>query len=151
MSHTPSDIVAELLKGSGLPFTDPDDQDAWPLFTSFMPDGPRVPDNAGCVTDTTGVRHARRFDTGGMAVSYGIQVSIRSTTAAAGYEKALEVQSLMSAVHQQAVVIGSDEYAVQTCSQTSPILPLGQERTSETGSSLTKRRSLFTLNFLVML
>jgi hypothetical protein len=143
MNHSPAKIIAELLIGSGAPFTDPEGGLLWPLFVSSMPDGDNVEDDCGAIYDTTGM-HDGRLLSGENLVRYGIQVRVRANTYATGWQKGTEVDDLFELVHNRVVTIDGHSYTIESIAQTSPVIALGAEQG-------TGRRSLFTLNALVRL
>ena len=145
MNHTPAYILAALLTKVGVEiFTPPSEAEAWPLYISHEPDGPRVEDNCGTVYDTEGVKDGRVMS-GENIFHHGVQLRIRTGQYTDGWVKAEEAAVYLETVQEEEVDIGEETYQIDAVTQTSPILPLGQEE----GTS--KRRELFTVNFLVSL
>lgn len=145
--HSPAHIVARYLIAEAAA-TDPDDDDAWPVFIGHMPDSDAVPDNCIAVYDTEGLRDGRLMRTGAVVVHPGLQVRIRSRSHTTGWSKAIEVWELLQLVNRTEVWVpedvGNRAYTIQNLSQDGPPLALGVEPG-------TKRRNLFTLNYLATL
>jgi hypothetical protein len=107
-----------------------------------MPDGPGVEDECAALYDTAGVKDTRFLD-GTNVFQHGIQLSIRSLTYAAGWAKADAICELLAQVHNEEVATDSDTtFLIDNVSQVGPVFSLGTEQG-------TKRRQLFTANFLV--
>lgn len=144
MDHSPAKVLAELLKASSsAPFTNPADSLSWPLFIASMPDGENVENDCGALFDTVGVREARLLS-GTNVFQHGVQVRIRATVYQDGWAKGEEVEAILSAIHNEPVVVGAATYLVDDVSQATPMFALGQEPG-------TRRREIFTVNFLVRL
>ncbi len=115
--------------------------DIWPLYVNHLPDSPNVEDNCGAIYDTTGVKDGRLME-GPVPQHFGIQLKIRSLGNQAGYVKIEDIAVAMDEVVRVELSLSSGDYVIQNVSRTSPVVPLGIE-------GGTKRRFLFTINFLV--
>ena len=122
-------------------FTDPADNDVWPLYISSMPDGKNVESDVGTIYDSTGLKDGRLM-TGENILHFGIQVRIRAANYNDGYNQALIVTDLFEAIDKVTVTVDSVDYFIQSVTQSTVIVPLGPEENS------TKRQELFTVNFL---
>ena len=113
----------------------------WPCYVGFMPDGDFVPDDSVCIYDTAGVKDGRLM-VGPTIQHYGIQLRIRSTEYQEGWTRADAISSGLDAVVNYDLDYNGETYHIYNVSRTTPIVPLGMEEE-------TKRRWLFTANFLV--
>ena len=142
MNHPPSAILTEYLTDdSTKPFTAPVEELDWPLYMTSMPDGDNVEDDCGVVYDTVGEKLDRTMD-GVVLFLWGIQIKLRASDYEVGWAKATEVQDLLETLHQQSVTIDTTTYEVESMIESAPVISLGVEPG-------TKRRYLFTLNYLV--
>ncbi len=118
-------------------------EDTWPLYVNHLPDdrSSSVEDNCGAIYDTTGVKDGRLME-GPVPQHFGIQLRIRSLGNQAGYVKIEGIAAAMDEVVRVELSLSSGDYVIQNVSRTSPVVPLGIE-------GGTKRRFLFTINFLV--
>lgn len=118
-------------------------EDVWPLYVNHLPDAPssNVEDDCGVIYDTTGVKDGRLMS-GEVPQHFGIQLRIRSLGNQEGYVKIEDVAAAMDEVVAVELSLASGDYVIQNVSRTSPVIPLGIE-------GGTKRRFLFTINFLV--
>lgn len=117
------------------------EKDNWPLFVSSMPDGDNVENDCGAIYDTAGVLDGRQMD-GKVPQHQGLQLRIRSQSYEVGYAKAEDIALELDEVANVSLTIDAGEYEIQNVSRTTPIVFLGPE----VG---TKRRYLFTVNFLL--
>ena len=139
--NSPADILAKYIIQQAIgDMTEPTDGDDWPLYTTYMPDGSSIKNNAGCLYDTTPIKDGRIMD-GSVIDHYGIQLMIRSTTYAAGYTKAESIARATESILKDTLTIGAYEYELKNISRQGSVIPLGAEKG-------TKGRSLFTVNFL---
>jgi len=142
-SDSPAAILATYLMQQ-LIMTSPSASSTWPLYIASLPDGANVQDNAGAIYNTTPVKDSRQMSDGFVLKHYGIQIKIRAKDDETGWDKCNDILSLFDAVHNVDVTKGDVLHRLQNISQTSGIVSLG----TEIG---TKRRLLFTMNFLVTL
>lgn len=140
LETSPSSILAAYIINTLDKMTWPIEKDNWPLFVSHMPDGDNVETDCGAVYDTQGVLAGRRMD-GEVNPRQGIQIRIRSRLYEIGYAKIEDIALSLDGVANVSVVIDAGEYELQNVSRTSPIASLGLDGT--------KRRFLFTVNFLL--
>lgn len=147
LTLSPADVVRQLLidlSAGSEPNGDP-----WPIFASFEPDKPEVPDNIVTVYDTLGTISGRTHTDGETQEHHGIQVRVRSDSPVAGYAKAREIadkldkQVLRTLV---TIIIGGFGFAwrVQSVTRTSDVIALGKEIP-------TSHRNVFVVNAIVSL
>ena len=141
LEASPAYILSQYLIEEAAIMTIPSDDGSWPLYVNHMPDGREVADDCGVLYDTAGAKDGRLM-TGVVIEHLGIQLRLRSLENQAGYAKAETIVSDLDAILNTELTIGSDDYIIHNVSRTSPIIPLGIE-------GGTKRRFLFTVNFLV--
>ncbi len=135
-----ANIIQTYIIGQGLMST-PSDGDVWPLYVSHLPD---IDIDCGAIYDTAGVLDAK-LSNGEVVEHLGIQISIRSDDYEMGYIKIEAITLALDVIHNVDVALDSATYyRIQNASRSSPIVPLGTEKG-------TKRRFLFTVNFLMTL
>ena len=140
LAVSPASILAYYIINTLAKMTDPSDGSAFPLWISHMQD---KPSNAGAIYDTSGILEQRQMS-GLVPIHQGIQIRIRTVRYETGYAKIEDIASALDEVFDETVEISPEEYVIQNISKTTPIIPLG----IEVG---TKRRFLFTINFLLTL
>lgn len=140
-SFVPSAVIGELLVDCGV-FTDPLDQDVWPLYAGFMAD---TPDDCACFYDTQGVKDGRLMLTGANIFHYGLQLRVRAHSYPDGWEKIQEAAAALEATQHTFVSYETQTYRVDNVSAETPPFFLGHE---EEG---TQRRNLFIINYLATL
>lgn len=122
-------------------FTVPSAASAWPLYVASMPDGPEggnVPDNAGAIYDTGGVKDGRYMD--GTNVWHPLlQIKFRSTSYLTLWALVNAVEIALAALKNAAITVNATDYVIVSTTQSHPI-SLGLEKG-------TKRRFLIVLNF----
>lgn len=139
LQHSPADVIRYLIiqLGSG---SNPDASLAWPVYAAKEPN---LPDNCITVFDTEGRDDGRTSPDGERQEFHGVQVKIRATTHALGWDKARDIAvSLDEEVLNETVAIGSSRYVVTAVTRTSGVLVVG----SDTPSS---NRRIFTFNAVV--
>ena len=141
---SPAMIVARYIIEALETMTDPSDDDSWPLYIGSSPDGDNVETNIGVMYDTVGIKDGRLM-VGSVIQHFGIQLRIRSRDYEDGYEKIESVASDLDAILYETIEINTEEYRIENLSRTSAIIALGLEQNT------TKRRFLFTVNFLATL
>lgn len=141
LETSPSSILAAYIVDTLDKMSWPEEKDNWPLFVSSMPDGDKVESNCGAIYDTAGVTDGRSMS-GVIPQHPGIQLRIRSSVYETGYAKAEDIALELDEVANVSLVIDAGEYKIQNVSRTTPIIFLGPEPG-------TKRRFLFTVNFLL--
>lgn len=114
---------------------------AWPIYVNNLPDRAGVPDNVVGIFDTEGVKDGRIMRTGEIIKHYGVQIRVRSIKNTDGWTKVEAAGAILSTLMQQLASCNGNTYLIWNISQTSPNLYLGLEEG-------TKRRSLFSINFL---
>ena len=138
MSKSPAEVLHYYLISQGL-FTSPSAKGDFPLFITTLPGGKDV-EKAGCVSDTSFIKDGRLM-TGETIIHPGIQIRIRTRTFEEGWMKMRAIASLLEMVHNLSIVISADDYyTLYNVSQTSAILPMGQD--PET------RLFLFSINYI---
>ena len=135
---SPASIIAYYIINTLAKMTDPSTGSAFPLWISHMQD---KPSNAGAIYDTSGVLEQRQMS-GLVPTHQGIQIRIRATSYEIGYAKIEDIASALDEVFDASVEIDPEEYVLQNVGRSSPIVSLGIEEG-------TKRRYLFTVNFLL--
>ncbi len=138
---SPASILAAYIIEELTTMTTPSDESTWPLYITHLPDGRGVEDDCGLMSDTPGLKDGRYMD-GEVPQHPGVQLMIRSLTFDEGYAKIEDVASDLDVVIGFEISLASGDYRIENVSRTSPIIPLGIEEG-------TKRRFLFTINFLV--
>lgn len=139
MNHSPAYIVREYLIDQG-DVTDPENSGSWPAFVGNLPDGVNVDHDAiGCI-DTTPVKDGRIMG-GAPLFHYGFQLLLRASAYNTGYAKLDALADELATVDDDQVTIGSNVYKINSITQVTGVVSLGQEEG-------TKRRELFSVNFL---
>lgn len=112
----------------------------WPLTTTAMPAGPNVQAQCAAVYDTAGVVDLKTMHHA-LYQRYGVQLKVRSLTAAAGVLKLSAVQAALMPVHGEAVVLDNGEQrVVNNVMPSSSMAFMGQDP---------QGRYLHSLNFIV--
>jgi len=139
MDYSPAYILSRYLIDQSL-LVEPGESGAWPVFVNQLPSGDLVDDDAvGCI-NTTPVKDGRVM--GGLPLfHYGFQLLVRSSAHNTGYAKAEALADALGAVDDPQIVVGSSTYRIVNVTQTTGVVPLGQEEGTE-------RRELFSINFL---
>jgi hypothetical protein len=138
---SPSSIIAAYLIDEISKMTWPTDKSSWPLYISHMPDGDEVETDCGAIYDTSGILDGRLMS--GLVPQHpGIQIKIRSRDYEEGYAKIEDVASALDAISYYSITIAAGEYEIQNVSRTTAVVFIGLEPG-------TKRRYLFTVNFLL--
>jgi hypothetical protein len=137
---TPATIVAAYLTGLAL-MTVPSAAGDWPLYISFLPDGPGIAHNAGAIYNTTPIKDGRWLKTGAVFQHYGIQIMLRATSEEAGWDKCKTLAGQLDAVANNDVIVSGTTYRLHNISRVGGINSLGEEPG-------TKRRRLFSMNFM---
>ncbi len=143
MDNSPADIVAQYLIDQGLLIT-PGDSGEWPVYVGSLPDGNDASNEAvGCM-DTTPVKDGRIMRTGENIFHWGGQLLVRAIDYNIGWAKTVALMESLEVVKRVTVTIESVNYRLDNITIASGPVALGQEEG-------TKRRELFSLNFLVTL
>jgi len=116
VSHSPASVLASYLVDYLDLFTDPPDENDWPLFTSYMPD---TPQNAAAVYDTAGVGERKEMEEGVVVGHHGIQVVVRSVDYQVGYAKIRSVVDTLSGVLNVSVSKEDCLYVIENVSVSS--------------------------------
>jgi hypothetical protein len=144
LNHTPAMVVRKLLRNLGYG-TEPENNQAWPIYYSFFPD---QPDNAIAIYDTTGRLEGRNHVDGETTIHHGIQVVVRSIgTDSNGRRKAEAIHHAFDSQVGHTNVSLTDEehtstYGISAINNTTDVIPLPRE-------SPTSQRRLYTLNAVV--
>ena len=141
LQSSPSSIMAYYIINELAKMTDPSDGDTWPLYDSFLPDGPQVETNCGAIYDTSGIMDGR-YMSGPTIPHEGIQIRIRSSEKNTGYVKIEDIANALDEITLDSFEIGALEYELQNVSRATPIASLGVEPG-------TKRRYHYTVNYLL--
>lgn len=144
IGRSPASIIANYVILELLSMTNPLSKDTWPLYISHMPDGKNIEVNCGAVYDTAGLIDGNKLPSGEVTQHPGIQLRIRSSSYETGFIKIEAVAASLDAIYRDTVEIDSVTYQIQNLKKTTPVIPLGPERG-------TKRRFLFTVNYLLTL
>jgi hypothetical protein len=139
LNASPATILREYITFITLLQT-PSGSSVWPCYIGSMPDGDFIEDDCACAYDTSGWLDGRIMD-GPSIEHFGVQLMIRSREYQDGWDKADSICSALSAVLNYPIDYGDDSFVIYNVSRTTPIVSLGNERE-------TKRRFLFTINFL---
>ena len=143
LSDSPVLIMQKYLVGESL-FTLPSSQSTWPLHMSSMPDGINVDDNVGCVFDHMPQLDGRYLQDGELFLHYSFLLRIRCANYEIGWTKAMNIlQNIMSAA-RESVLVGDNNYEIQSFTTHSGITSRGTEEN-------TKRRSIFELSFIAVI
>jgi hypothetical protein len=138
LTDTPAAVLANYVTGLAL-MTVPSANGSWPLYISNMPD---APNNLGAIYNTTPSKDARSMEGGGIIQHYGVQIGIRCSVEETGWDKCNVLAGQLAAVHNAETILNGDTYTIHNVSIIGGVNSLGKE----TG---TKRRNMFTMNFLV--
>lgn len=142
MDHSPADIVAQYLIDEGV-FIDPSSSGEWEIYVGMMPDGNNVEHDTAAAIDTAPVKDGRIM--GGAPLFHpGVQIMVRASAYRDGFAKAQEAATALAAVDDDTVTIGTKTYQLMNITQATGVTSLGQEPG-------TKRRELFSVNFLATL
>lgn len=137
---TPADILWQYLIDIAALFTDPDDDDPWPLYNDYLPDSGYVADDVAVIFTTSGILHGKDED-GTQYQHYGLQLRARSSDKRDAYEKLKNVMSSLLIINNQEILIpGGDTYVLYSISQTTDIVPIHIDH---------KKRTHYTVNFIV--
>ncbi len=137
---TPAQILATYIRTQA-EMTDPDDNGAWPLYVSWMPDAGAVT-NCGAAYDTDGNKDGRLMSDGTVIQHFGIQLKTRCDDYNTGWTKLEAVAIDLDGLLNEAIVVGGNNYEIQNVSRKSLVTSLGAEEG-------TQGRQLFTIDLLV--
>ena len=141
MTHSPSDIAAQLLIDLGL-FTNPelDPIQAWPVYPSNEPERP---DNILSIYDIETWDHGRTQPNGVMQGPHGVQFKLRAKTHLIGWTKVDtlcdRLQLRTGGCYNVDVTIDGTRYHIHSFCGISQVIPLGKE-------SPTSTRRVFVIN-----
>ena len=121
--------------------SNPADNSDWPLYVSYLPDG--VNDNAGAIYNTQGIKDGRLME-GQVIEHYGLQIKIRSDIHNTAWDKIEDISNDLDLINREEITVDFIDYLIHSVDRIGSIITLG----TEPG---TKKRQLFTLNFLVTL
>ena len=142
LTASPASIMAAYIIDELAKMTTPSDMGDWPLYKSSMPDGKNVETDCGVIYDTTPVIE-QRLMSGLVPQHPGIQLRIRSRKYEIGYAKIEDVAVALDAIDHETVSIAAGDFVIQNANKSTAVVPLGLE------VGTTKRRFLFTVNFLL--
>ncbi len=137
---SPASILAAYIRSQGT-MSDPADSIVWPLYVSYLPDETET--NAGAVYNTQGIKDGRLME-GSVIQHYGLQVKVRSDVHNTGWTKAEDISNDLDLIYREEIEVDSKDYLIHSVNRVGSIIALG----TEPG---TKKRQLFTINFLVTL
>lgn len=139
---SPASILGSYIIAEGIgSMTLPSAKENWPLYIASMPDGSNVKTNCGALYDTTPVKDGRLMS-GPVMEHQGLQLKIRCNNYETGYTKINSITSALDAVVDGEVTVSPYDYQIYNISRGS-VTSLGLE------PDTTKRRYLFTVNFLI--
>ena len=141
MNYSPASIIVYYIVNELSKMTYPSDGDTWPLYDSFMPDGPQAETDCGAVYDMSGVMD-ERYMSGEVVAHQGVRLSIRSSDKNIGYAKIEDIALALDAVKLETFSVGSSSYSIQNISRASVVESLGVEPG-------TKRRYHFAVDYLL--
>lgn len=142
LENSPAKILQEyLIQNSIEDMTDPVDNNAWPLYVGYMPDGVKAKTDIASAYDTPGIKDGRQMD-GEVNEHYGVQIKVRSDDYLEGYLKAQALGVATESISRAEVTIDSDSFLLQNVSIQGPVVPLGREKG-------TSGRMFFTINLLL--
>ena len=145
MDYSPAYIMSKYFIDEGLLDDPTGSSPDWPVYVGALPDGNLTDNDAvGCL-DTTPVKDGRVMEDGDNIFHHGIQLILRSLAYNTGYAKIDELKENLETVNRDTVTVDGDTFRLDNVTLSTGIVTLGQE---DEGS---KRRELFTLNFLVTL
>lgn len=141
LNHTPAEILQAILTAdSDSLFTLPTERKAWPIYLSFMPDGPNDPPNVAAVYDTPGIIKKRLLASGTVLPTYGIQIKASSRDYGAAHTRLEKTAKNLSKISRLAITLNGSQYRVDTLNQTSVVAAIGYDQL---------RRSTSVVNFLM--
>lgn len=111
----------------------------WPIYDSFLPDEPLVPDSAAAITDTDGLKDGRIMKTGESIMHQGLQLLVRSQDKTDAWTQIDKAKSYLDAIQMTSVSVGLQTYTVWSVTLLAPPMFIGIEPG-------TKRRRLYSLN-----
>ena len=143
MNHSPAYIIAQYFIDEGL-LVDPSASGDWPVYVGVLPDENDVNHDAVGSIDTAPVKDGRVMEGGEVIFHEGVQLLLRATAYNSGYAKMNDLKDALELINRDTITISSSSYRLDNITLTSGIVTIAQEDGS-------KRRSLFSLNFLVTL
>lgn len=143
MDYSPAYIIAQFLIDEDI-FIAPSSSGNWPLFVGLLPDDQDIDHDIAACMDTESVKDGRISEDGENIFHYGFQIIIRAEAYNTGYAKAQEVATALEEINRDEVTISTKTYRLDNVTQTTGVVVVGQEEGS-------KRRELFSINFLVTL
>jgi len=144
LGSSPAFILSEYIINEISALTNPDNNGEWPLYTNYMPDGDDVESDCAAMYDTAGILNGRLMRTGEVIKHPGLQLRLRSLGGEIGYAKIEGVALSLDSIAGETLVVSGSTFKILNMRRTTEIIPLGLERG-------TKRRFLFTVNYLVTL
>jgi hypothetical protein len=143
MEHSPAYIISRHLINEGL-VTSPSSFVDWPIYVGSLPDGNETKNNAVSCNDTESVKDGRSMVSGETLFHSGVQLILRATAYNTGYAKIDDLKDALEDVKRTTVSVSGTDYRLDSITLTTDIVVIGQEEGS-------KRRELFSLNFIVTL
>lgn len=140
-TDSPASVLATYMTGVSL-MTPPSAGEDWPLYISSLPDGDNIEDEVGAIFNTTPIKDGRDMKTGELTLHYGIEILIRALTEETGWSKCNEIAGNFDGLVNQDVSKDDTSYRIHNITRTGGINSLGYEDS-------TKRRRLFSMNFLI--
>ena len=141
MNYSPAYVIAEYLISQG-ELSNALESGDWKVYIGSLPDGADVDHDAVASIDTTNVKDGREM--GSLPLfHYGVQLLVRSSAYMTGYVKAQDLADALGAIQNATVTVDSSySYEIANVTDTSGVISIGFEEG-------TKRRNLFSVNFLV--
>jgi len=139
-SDSPASILAQYLIDILDAFSDPTDEESWPIYIAFMPDEGDIEFDCAAVYDTTPVVDSKNMR-GTYIVNNGIQLRVRSSSYETAYVKISSVVAALALVHGEEIVMsGGSTYEIVNISVASNAVFIGNDE---------KNRNHFTANLLL--
>lgn len=138
--NPPSQMLVSLLIGLDLGDRPTFQNAVWPTFSSQMPDGPNVSDEAIAIIDTPGVLQGR-YMSGTVVEKEGCQIRVRSNDFEKARTKARAIATAFDEVNRDEVTVGeSSVYLLENVSRQSAPVFIGYDK---------NKRPEFSINVLV--
>lgn len=134
----PSNIIWSYSVEEATLFSDPNDDDEWPLYIGHLPDGNEAPNECAAIYNTTGIFNGKDM-WGNIDQHFGVEFHVRSLTEADGYDRTKDIEDDFKDVHNVDITVVSGEvWRLYNLHQTTPVVTLGVDE---------QRRFHHTINF----
>lgn len=125
MYVSPDELLCEYLKGKGVganaEANPTGDAPQWSIYLGSRPDGPGVPDDIISIRDTHGRQDGKLQDTGDSVNHPGFQITVRSTSKPAAYDKAMQICVALDQIAQNDVGFGDAVDKISSTSRGDPL------------------------------